>query len=76
MHSTDGNLAALAKYQAEVDAADERQMALEAYLEEHPDATEDQAWDALESAKQDYYDSRAEAMMFDRAEREYYSYGY
>ena len=66
MHSTDGNLYALAKYQAKVDADDERQAAIENYLEDNPEATEEEAEDYLESRVQDYWDSVAEDIAFQK----------
>ena len=67
MHWSDGNLYALAQYQKRVDEDDARQMAIEAYLEDHPDATEDEASDALEAARQDAYDERAADLAWERA---------
>ena len=61
MHSTDGNLHALAQYQARVDEDDARQAAIETYLADNPEATEEEALDYLEAARQDYWDSLAEA---------------
>ena len=66
MHSTDGNLYALRKYEAEIDARDRAQEVIEEYLEENPEATEEEAIDYLESARQDYWDSLAEDIAFQR----------
>ena len=64
MHSTDGNLYALAKYQARIDAEDALQMEIEQYLEDNPEATEEEALDYLEAARQDYLESCAEARSY------------
>jgi len=56
MDILDGNLYALARYQAEVDADAVLQEAIEEYLEENPEATEKEAIDYLEARKQDYWD--------------------
>ena len=64
MHRTDGNLYALAKYQARIDAEDALQMAIEDYLEDNPEATEEEALDYLEAARQDYLEGCAEARSY------------
>lgn len=69
LHPTDGNLHALAQYQAKVDADERYDAAIEQVMEDNPEMDWDEAADHLEALRLEAEESRAEAIADARAER-------